>query len=78
MTVTARFKVSRVTPFGKPEDDWTQAEVEMTPDYAQGANAEWASATPSGVFRLTIVRAVAELFKPGSKVAISMDITPAE
>lgn len=30
------------------------AEVELTPDYAQGRNAEWAKATPSGVIRMTI------------------------
>lgn len=60
MAVTARFVVSRVTPLGsgydqtgKPVDPWA-FEVEMTPDYAQGANEEWKAATPSGVFRLTI------------------------
>lgn len=74
--VTARFQVSRVTPFGKPEDDWTQAEVEMTPDYAQGANADWAAATPSGVFRLTVTRAVAELFPPGRKLHIVIGDVP--
>lgn len=61
--VTAKFKVSRVSAFGTsfPEflekleaGEAVQAEVEMTPDYAQGKNAEWAAATPSGVIRLTI------------------------
>lgn len=51
MAVTARFKVSRVTE-GVGGDG--QSEVEMTPDYAQGRNAEWAKYTPSGVIRLVI------------------------
>lgn len=60
MAVTARFVVSRVAQLG----GYTQkdgvvvppwgVEVEMTPDYALGANEEWSEATPSGVFRLTI------------------------
>lgn len=49
MAVTARFKVSKVTPAGPGT-----AEVELTPDYAQGRNEEWKSATPQGVIRLTI------------------------
>lgn len=53
--VTARFKVSRVTWMGADtlEDAWG-AELEMTPDYAGGANKDWSAATPSGVCRLTI------------------------
>lgn len=51
MSVTAKFKVSRVTDYqwGNPA-----AEVEFVPDYAQGRNAEWAAATPSGVIRMTV------------------------
>lgn len=58
--VTARFKVSRVTPLGAEtvEDAWA-TEVEMTPDYAGGANKEWSEATPSGVCRLTITNKAA-------------------
>jgi hypothetical protein len=51
MAVTARFKVNRITP-GVAGDG--TAEVEMTPDYAQGKNAAWAAATPSGLIRMTI------------------------
>lgn len=53
MAVTARFKVNR-----KTEMDWA-TEVEMTPDYAQGKNAEWAAATPAGMIRLTVANDVA-------------------
>lgn len=58
--VTAKFKVSRITPLGAEtvEDAWG-TEVEMTPDYAGGANHEWAEATPSGVCRLTITNKAA-------------------
>jgi hypothetical protein len=51
--VTARMKVTRVTPMGDPENPY-QVEVEMTPDYANGANKEWAYATPYGMCRLGI------------------------
>lgn len=65
MAVTAKFKVSRLTPWTgteivdgamvAPEGSTTSGgEVELTPDYAQGRNAEWAAATPAGVIRLTV------------------------
>lgn len=58
--VTARFKVSRVTPLGAETiEDAYAVEVEMTPDYAGGANHEWSEATPSGVCRLTITNKAA-------------------
>jgi len=34
-------------------------EIEMTPDYAGGANAAWAEATPQGVIRLLITNKAA-------------------
>jgi hypothetical protein len=61
MAVTAKFKVSRLTPYGtfdiidgKIDGACEYAEVELTPHYGQGRNAEWAKATPSGVIRMTI------------------------
>jgi hypothetical protein len=58
--VTARFNVSRVTPMGADNvEDAYAVEVELTPDYAQGRNAEWSEATPSGVCRLTITNKAA-------------------
>lgn len=48
MAVTAKFKVNR-----KTDMKWAH-EVELTPDYADGRNKEWASATPAGMIRLTI------------------------
>lgn len=75
--VTARFQVSRVTPFrGADPDAWTQGEVEMTPDYADGANKQWAEATPSGVFRFTVKRSIAELFPLGRKLEITISDAP--
>lgn len=43
----------RKTPIGDVEKPYGH-EVELTPDYAQGKNAEWAQATPAGMIRLTI------------------------
>lgn len=58
MAVTARFKVSRHTPLGSADKPYG-VEVEMTPDYANGANHEWSQATPSGVCRMTITNMAA-------------------
>jgi hypothetical protein len=70
--VTAKFKVSRVSPLGGGEnvEPWA-TEVEMTPDYAQGANKEWAEATPAGMCRLTITnKAALELLPLGEELTI--------
>lgn len=53
MAVNAKFKVSRVTDMS-----WA-TEIELTPDYAQGRNKEWAEATPAGAIRLTVKNEVA-------------------
>lgn len=70
--VSARFKVSRITPMGAEtvEDAWA-TEVEMTPDYAGGANAAWAEATPQGVFRMLITnKAALEQLPMGASLEI--------
>lgn len=90
MAVTARFVVSRVTPLGAgyryengesiPADPWAY-EVEMTPDYAQGANEEWKAASPAGVFRLTIdptKTGAMEQLAQGTKLHIVMEPYEAE
>lgn len=82
MAVTARFKVSRITPNNVKEFDddgnpaaYEQAEIEMTPDYADGKNKEWSRWTPAGVFRLQIKEPLAsEHFELGESVEIL--ITP--
>jgi hypothetical protein len=53
MSISAKFKVSRVTLMGDPDEPYAY-EVEMTPDYSRGKNKQWAEATTSGVCRLTI------------------------
>ena len=81
MAVTAKFKVSRITPYGpfqikdgRIEGDCETAEVELTPDYAQGRNAEWAKATPAGVIRMTINNPSAlEQFPLGSAHTVTFE-----
>lgn len=84
--VTAKFRVTRLTPWGQarvvdgvivpsPEDGEgvVTAEVELTPDYAGGKNAEWAKATPSGVMRLTITNPAAlSVFKEGRSFTVTL------
>lgn len=70
MAVTAKFKVSRRSDMG-----WG-TEVEMTPDYAHGRNAEWAAATPAGMIRLTIQNeAASEQFPEGSFQTVTFEQT---
>jgi hypothetical protein len=66
--VTAKFKVARNTDMG-----WG-TEVELTPDYAQGRNAEWAAATPAGMIRMTIKNDVAAAqFPEGAPMTVTFE-----
>jgi hypothetical protein len=66
--VTAKFKVARKTDMG-----WAH-EVEFTPDYADGRNAEWAEATPAGMIRMTIKNEVAaEQFEEGAPYTVTFE-----
>ena len=72
MSVTAKFKVSRVTPMQWGDPD--VIEVEFTPDYASGRNAEWAKFTPAGVIRLTCGNPSAnEQFQQGRAFTVTFD-----
>lgn len=82
MAVTAKFKVARKIPWGMTFNhetgEWEGTpwgwEVEFTPDYAEGRNAEWAAATPSGMIRLTIKNELAaEQFEPGGAYTVTFD-----
>lgn len=68
MAVTAKFKVFRVAEMG-----WA-TEVELTPDYAEGRNAEWAEATPAGMIRLTIKNELAaKQFEHGATYTVTFE-----
>jgi hypothetical protein len=82
MAVTAKFKVARKVPLGPTFDaetkEWSGEawawEVEMTPDYAEGRNKDWAAATPAGMIRLTIKNELAaEQFQPGDAYTITFE-----
>lgn len=68
MTVTAKFRVNRVSDM-----KWA-TEVELTPDYADGRNKEWAEATPSGMIRLVVKNELAvDQFKPGRAFGVTFE-----
>lgn len=70
--MNAKFKVSRVSPWLNKDNEMYAAEVEMTPDYADGKNKEWSEATPSGVCRLSITNlAAVEKLPFGKEVTIT-------
>lgn len=71
MAVTAKFKVAR-----KTDMSWAH-EVELTPDYAEGRNKEWAEATPAGMIRLTIKNELAaKEFTEGAAYTVTFEIDP--
>lgn len=68
MAITAKFKVARRTEMG-----WA-TEIELTPDYAQGRNAEWAEATPAGMIRMTVRNEVAaQQFTDGRPFTVTFE-----
>jgi nucleoside-diphosphate-sugar epimerase len=85
MAVTARFKVSRLSPWSgtdvvdgvmvaRESGVSASGEVELTPDYAQGRNAEWAAATPAGVIRMTITNEAAlQQFRDGRPFKVTFE-----
>jgi hypothetical protein len=74
MSVNAKFKVSRVTEMPWASPDNPCREVELTPDYANGANHQWSKATPSGVCRMTITNPAAfEQFEQGRSFTVTFE-----
>lgn len=83
--VTAKFKVARKSPLGVTYDKdgavldgtpWAH-EVELTPDYAEGRNKQWAEATPAGMVRLTIKNELAaEQFTVGAAYTVTFELEP--
>lgn len=77
MSVTAKFKVQRVTPqspiTGKDNQLRQAAEVEMVPDYAGDRNKEWSEYTPSGVIRMNINGPALEQFEVGRAFTVTFE-----
>ena len=77
MSVTAKFKVQRVTPqssFGGRNGEIVEsAEVELVPDYADGRNKEWSYYTPSGVIRMNVNGPALQQFTQGQAFTVTFD-----
>lgn len=70
MSVSAKFKVQRVTP----NVGFSNTEVELVPDYAEGRNKDWAEYTPSGLMRLQITNPAAlEQFQQGRAFTVTFE-----
>jgi hypothetical protein len=48
-------------------------ELELTPDYAEGRNEEWAHKTPAGMVRLTIKGSMAAEIKVGQPYTVTFE-----
>lgn len=67
--ISAKFRVTGVVDMKWPGQ--TCKEVTLTPDYGDGKNSEWATATPSGVIRMTITNPSAlEQLENGTAVSV--------
>lgn len=65
--ITAKLKCTGKAPSGQPTENpedqtWM---LSFGPDYADGANAEWAAATPSLSLSMTVKASVAEHYAVG-------------
>ena len=72
---------SKVTPrsvvWAKYDVNDTMTHVSFGPDYAKGANAEWAESTPGFNLAITMKREIADRFEVGGHYEISFTDTPA-
>lgn len=66
--ITARVRVSNKVPI-----DTTQSVVSFYGDYANGANNEWAIATPVLDFRMYMKTEVANNFNVGESYAVTFE-----
>lgn len=78
MSITAKFKVQRVTPQSPiPAKDGSgtreSAEVEMVPDYAGDRNKDWAEYTPSGTIRMWVNGPALPRFVVGQAFTVTFD-----
>lgn len=77
MSVSAKFKVQRVTPMsqikGKDGSMKDSAEVEMVPDYAGDRNKDWSEYTPSGVIRMYVNGPALLQLKQGTALTVTFE-----
>lgn len=77
MSVTAKFKVQRVTPQssigGRNGELVPSAEIEMVPDYAEGRNKDWSYYTPSGVIRMNVNGPALEVMQQGQAFTVTFE-----
>lgn len=75
MSITAKFKVQRVTPQspikGKDGSMKDSAEVELVPDYAGDRNKDWSEYTPSGVIRMYVNGPALQQFTQGTAFTVT-------
>lgn len=67
MSVTAKVSVVALTL----NTGW--ATVQMTADYADGRNKEWAAATPTLNLNMTVKKDFAEFFEPGATFTLTFE-----
>lgn len=69
--ITAKITCNLKQEYGEGENRY--ATVGFQPDYADGANKEWAFATPHLDLRMTLRGDVVDRFEPGQKYTLTFE-----
>lgn len=73
--VSMRTRVQAKNELGFGNDN---VQLAFVPDYEDGRNSEWAAATPSLTFSMTVTKEIADRFDVGEKITFYAEPTPAE
>jgi hypothetical protein len=75
MRVSMRTRVQTKNELGFGNDN---VQLGFVPDIEDGRNKEWAAATPTLSFSMTVIPAIAEKFEVGEKITFYAEKTKAE
>jgi len=70
--VSMRTRVQAKNDLGFGTDN---VQLQFVPDYEDGRNKEWASATPALTFSMTVIKDIAEMFEVGEKITFYAEAT---
>ena len=70
--VSMRTRVQAKNDLGFGTDN---VQLQFVPDYEDGRNKEWASATPVLTFSMTVIKDIAEMFEVGEKITFYAEVT---
>jgi hypothetical protein len=73
--VSMRTRVQAKNDLGFGNDN---TQLQFVPDYEDGRNKEWATATPALTFSMTVAKSIADMFEVGEKITFYAEATQNE